>query len=94
MEVIRSSETLVHIRSTRRHIPKDGILHSHRRENLKSYKSSHISQISGKKNIQKWHGTREMLLGKLDHRQRGMRNLEKTDVQEEASAKTGMQKLG
>jgi hypothetical protein len=37
MEVIRSSETLVHIRSTRRHIPKDGILHSHSRENLKSY---------------------------------------------------------
>jgi hypothetical protein len=24
--------------STRRHIPEDGILHSHRRENLKSYK--------------------------------------------------------
>jgi hypothetical protein len=27
----------VHTRSTRRHIPEDGILHSHRRENLKSY---------------------------------------------------------
>jgi hypothetical protein len=26
-----------HTRSTRRHIPEDGILHSHRRENLKSY---------------------------------------------------------
>jgi hypothetical protein len=26
-------------RSTRRHIPEDGILHSHRRENLKSYKA-------------------------------------------------------
>jgi hypothetical protein len=38
MEVIRSSETLVQFtRSTRRHIPEDGILHSHRRENLKSY---------------------------------------------------------
>jgi hypothetical protein len=34
---IRSSETLVHTRSTRRHIPEHGILHSHRRENLKSY---------------------------------------------------------
>jgi hypothetical protein len=32
-----SSETSVHIRSTRRHIPEDGILHSHRRENLDSY---------------------------------------------------------
>jgi hypothetical protein len=27
----------VHTRSTRRHIPEDGILHSHRCENLKSY---------------------------------------------------------
>jgi hypothetical protein len=37
MEGIRSSETSVHTRSTRRHIPEDGTLHCHRRENLKSY---------------------------------------------------------
>jgi hypothetical protein len=37
MEAIRSSETSVHTRSTQRHIPEDGILHSHRCENLKSY---------------------------------------------------------
>jgi hypothetical protein len=37
MEAIRSSETLFHTRSTRRHIPEDGILHSHHRENIKSY---------------------------------------------------------
>jgi hypothetical protein len=37
METIRSSETSVNKISTRRHIPEDGILHSHRRENLKSY---------------------------------------------------------
>jgi hypothetical protein len=37
MEAIRSSETSVHTRSTQRHIPDDGILHSHRCENLKSY---------------------------------------------------------
>jgi hypothetical protein len=37
MKAIRSSETSVNKISTRRHIPEDGILHSHRRENLKSY---------------------------------------------------------
>jgi hypothetical protein len=37
MEAMRSSETSVHTRSTWRHIPEDGILHSHCRENLKSY---------------------------------------------------------
>jgi hypothetical protein len=37
MEAIISSKTSVHTRSTRRHIPEDGIIHSHRRENLKSY---------------------------------------------------------
>jgi hypothetical protein len=38
MEAIRSSETSVQsTTSTRRHTPEGGILHSHRRENLKSY---------------------------------------------------------
>jgi hypothetical protein len=37
MEAIRSSETSVNKISTRHHTPEDGILHSHRRENLKSY---------------------------------------------------------
>jgi hypothetical protein len=37
MKAIRSSETSVHTRSTRLHIPEDGIPQSHRRENLKSY---------------------------------------------------------
>jgi hypothetical protein len=42
MDAKCSSETSVHTRSTQRHIPENGILHSHRRENLKSYKYQDI----------------------------------------------------
>jgi hypothetical protein len=37
MNAISFSETPVLTRTTKRHITEDGILHSHRHENLKSY---------------------------------------------------------
>jgi hypothetical protein len=41
-EALSSFETSVLTRATRRNILKDGILHSHRRENLKSFTSSSV----------------------------------------------------
>jgi hypothetical protein len=37
LEAIRSSETLVTTTTIKRNIPEDCFLHSHRRDNLKSY---------------------------------------------------------
>jgi hypothetical protein len=55
-----SSETSVLTRATRRNNPEDTILHSHRRENLKSYPT--IVDI-GKVNTQ-FHAPADLTLGK------------------------------
>jgi hypothetical protein len=49
MEAIPFSETSALTRATRHNVPEDGILHKHRRENIKSYRENrtfvYISQF-------------------------------------------------
>jgi hypothetical protein len=62
MEAILSSETSA-TRTTRRHIPEDGILHSHCRENLKSYTYySPFSKMSNLSLILNW-SSKQLSLG-------------------------------
>jgi hypothetical protein len=46
MEALRSSETSVPTRTTRREIQEDAILHSHRHENLKSYSINELDYVA------------------------------------------------
>jgi hypothetical protein len=47
-EALSDSETPILTRSRRHNIPEDGILHGHRRENLKSYKEFCDFRISAR----------------------------------------------
>jgi hypothetical protein len=50
-EALRSSKSSVLARVTRRNIPEDDILHSHRRENIKSYISLTGWTLKGRRNV-------------------------------------------
>jgi hypothetical protein len=51
LEAIHSSQTSVRTIATRHHIPEDDILHSHGRENLKSYRRALLSDLSFEINV-------------------------------------------
>jgi hypothetical protein len=51
MEAIRSSETSALTRFTRRNIPEEGILHSHRRENFRIYIALTGSALQRRSNV-------------------------------------------
>jgi hypothetical protein len=67
MEVLSSSETSVLTRATGRIIPEDGILHSHRRENLKSYNPSNISDLWSRMVVQLQCNEFEIMCEKVSH---------------------------
>jgi hypothetical protein len=53
MEALHSSKTSLFTRATRRNIAEDAIIHSHRRENLKSYIDIQKSAVECEDNFRK-----------------------------------------
>jgi hypothetical protein len=84
MDATTSNDASVYtsIKPTRRHIPQDGILHSHRRENLKSYIMFTLRYVKFEVEKKLLEGTKEETFEFKFHQKHSFSPTEKHSAQE------------